>query len=213
MEQNKVFMAIDVLHKTLEFISLCKDSKEWKLEALKNNPPRYYLLLQIEALLNAFFDDKNRVEYIDYEYHLGKLSIQNFIAGDFIKSYKIEAYNSMFDFIYDETPIPLYNSNHSLKITKRMLLDLFQRFLEFKKRIRNLEKFNGDYLMANSYNARFSIKITDDISANLTDKQDKINQALELIINPLGLSFDYATLVSKYNYPDIDLEELNLDYL
>lgn len=213
MEKNKVFKAIDLVHKTLELMSLCKDQNKWRLEALKNNPPRYYLLLQIEALLRAFIDVEQDETDLDYEQYSKLLTIQNFITGDFIERFDIETYNLMSDFICDEMALSLNNSQHNLKITKRMLSELFRRFLEFKKRIRSLETFNDDYLMANSYQSRFSIKITDDISANLKDKQDKINQALELIINPLGYSFDYATLVSEYNYPDVDLEKIMIDYL
>ena len=59
---------------------------------------------------------------------------------------------------------------------------------------------------------KFTYWITDSISNNLLEKCTDLNKALELILNPKGLTFTEDVLIKKYNYPVDNLKEIDLDF-
>lgn len=90
MDNNKVYTAIDLFDKAINFISMTPDSSEWNFDNLKSNPPRFRMLQEIEALIRAF----NLNRKIEKKINDSKsLLFQEFISGDFVERRKFKDYS------------------------------------------------------------------------------------------------------------------------
>jgi len=210
MKNVKVYTAIDLFEKVIDFIAMTPNSADWNNDVLKANPPRYIKFQQIEILMKVFLVQENE-NIISSETKQKSISIQSFLAGNFIKLKAIKEYSKAIKFIN------VYVDNNSNKfhlsnqIHLKELVFIFQRLLEFKKLLNKILCFNSGYLLADSISDIFTIELCNSISNKLHKESVDIDKILELIINPKGLSFTKKELISKFNYPSDNIIEI--DYL
>ncbi|HOZ14252.1 MAG TPA: hypothetical protein PK784_05650 [Tenuifilaceae bacterium] len=207
MNQNSEFTAIDLLEKVLEFTTMTPNPNSWNFDSLKSNPPRLIRFQQIDSLMKAFFTYENS--------HSGtsKLSIESFLEGDFILERDLSDYEETIQFIKDF----LKEETHDISETSRIDLDelefIYSRLLSFKKQLLKITNFNSDVVEASSISARFSYLLTGSISKSISEKPTKLDEILELLINPNGLSFTLEELISKYDFPTEDLIDIDIEYM
>jgi len=214
MEPKSSYKAIDLLEKVLEFTEMTPDSTKWDLGNLKTNPPRYIRLQQINSLLGAFLKNREQTSLLTRIKSLyssnSKHEIQAFLDGDFIKKNTIEEYDGAIHFMNAFL-------NHSIateedKIHVEHLSFIYTRLVKYKGLLRQLKTFNSQWLAAGTLVARFQINLTDSITKNVTDKEQDLDEILELIINPTGLSFTITELVDVYHYPTENLDEVDIEF-
>src|SRR5215217_7544444 len=97
MTETKIYKGLDLLEKIFEFTAMTPDANQWSVSSLKANPPRQIRLRQIQALINAFFGQETKANFIDktialFQGDKNSLTISSILSGDFIKSRSIEDY-------------------------------------------------------------------------------------------------------------------------
>lgn len=217
MTQPKLYKGIDLLDKIFEFIAMIPNSNEWNLNALKSNPPRHIRLQQIESLIIAFFEQEQNTNLLDKAKALftakKDLTIQNILAGDFIKERTTSDYNELITLIKNvvsekEGTIVEEREVHIIK-----LLMPYQQLIKYKRQLIELLSFNSGWLESSSVTSRFSIYMTNSISSNLVDKFSDLDKVLELFINPKQLVFSEDELIMKYKFPKENLSDVDMDFM
>jgi hypothetical protein len=208
MEKDKVYTAIDLCDKAINFISMTPDSSEWNFDILKSNPPRFHILQEIEALIRAF----NLNRKIEMNINDSKsVLFQEFISGDFVEKRKFKDYSNIVKFVKD-----FVNNNQLFYLNDSIHLHdikfIFLRLIDFKKRLNKLSEFNSGYILVTSISDFFTIGITNSIMGKLKTETHDLNKILSLIIDPLSLSYNEEELMSKFNYPVYD-ERIYIEYL
>lgn len=216
MTQSKLYTGKDLLDKIFEFKAMTPNSMEWNLNALKSNPPRYIRLQQIESLIGAFFEQKN-TSLLDKAKALftdkKNISLQSILNGDFIKERTIVDYTETITFMKNIVKEKEGEIDENKEIHLAHLIMPYQQLIKYKQQLIDLLSFNAGWLEASSISARFSIYLTNSISVNLLDKFTNLDKALELFINPKGLSFTEDELKAAYKFPLDNLNDVDLDFM
>ena len=217
MTNKNEYTAIDLLDKVLEFIAMTPDKSQWSVTALKSNPPRQIRLKQIESLLNAFFTIDSKTSLIDnvksFLSAKPKPSIQSFLSGEFIRQRETSDYAQTIKFIKDFVKTSNSNLDETKEIRIEELVFIFPKLVDYKRQLRSILTFNSGWLEASSTASQFSIHLTNSISKNLVDKYDNLDKSLELFINPQGLTFTEDELISRFNYPTENLNDIDFDFM
>lgn len=184
-----IISAIELLHKFLEF-KLLAEVEEWEEETLKTNPPRYYRFKQLEALFKA--------------YELGNL--KDFGTGDFISDREDEDFEMVVDNIKEEITKEIEDTSTST------IEILFEELINYRLLVSRLMNFPNQTIASNSILSFPSIK-AQQINEAIKEKVVAIDKCLALIISPSRKSFTLEELQNTYEYPNIDLDELDAEYL
>ena len=209
MTKNKTYKGIDLIEKIIEFTAMTPDSATWTYNSLKENEPRLIRLKQIDSLISAFIPEiknTNLTEKLTGLLSSKKTKLTKVVSGEFIENRSLDAYIAFTNLIKQEAESSTLN-----KIDITDIKNTFIILMSYKKNLRQLINFNNDWLEVSRITSLFSIKLTNKISSNLLGQYDEIDKVLELIINPKNLSFSETELISNYNFPKDDLDEIDLD--
>ena len=217
MTQPKIYKGIDLLDKIFEFIAMTPNSNEWNLNALKSNPPRHIRLQQIESLIIAFFEQEQNTNLLDKAKALFTakkgLTIQNILAGDFIKERTTSDYNELITLIKNVVREKEGAIDEEREVHVMNLLMPYQQLIKYKRQLIELLSFNSGWLESSSVISRFSIYMTNSISSNLVDKFSDLDKALELFINPKQLVFTQDELITRYKFPKENPIDVDMDFM
>lgn len=209
MTKNKTYKGIDLIEKIIEFTAMTPDSATWTYNSLKENEPRLIRLKQIDSLISAFIPEiknTNLTEKLTGLLSSKKTKLMKVVNGEFIENRSLDAYIAFTNLIKQEAESSTLN-----KIDITDIKNTFILLMSYKKNLRQLINFNNDWLEVSRITSLFSIKLTNKISSNLLGQYDELDKVLELIINPKNLSFSETELISNYNFPKDDLDEIDLD--
>lgn len=212
METIKTYKGIDLLNKIFEFVAMVPDEKEWNYKSLNYNKPRQIRFQQINSLLKAFTLTENKnilTKTVNYFNPNLNVEIKSILNGDFIKNRELEEYSELIDFAKQF----LQKNNYNIDIPVRLieLSFIYPKMIEYKKKLRGLIEFNSGWLEASGTFTNFHIVLTSSISSNLNDKYNDLDQVIELFINPKKKYFTEKELIEKYNFPDEDLQQIDMD--
>lgn len=203
MITSKVYKATDLVEKLLEFTSMTPDSKQWKVSALKSNPPRLFRFKQIKSMIVAFTEDEINKKK--------NKCIQSFMKGDFINNRKVKDYSKLLQLI-KEANNPLIDKRIE-EVDIYSIKRIFQQLMSFEKLLFEIQNFNVGWIMNSSAEGIFMIDLTNKVAQNIITSSKEIDDILELIINPHGLSFNEFELKNLYLYPSEDLDEIDFYFL
>ncbi|PIY12350.1 MAG: hypothetical protein COZ18_02250 [Flexibacter sp. CG_4_10_14_3_um_filter_32_15] len=206
---EKIYTAKDFLEIYLEFVDLVPKQSEWNEEAISSNPPRLYRFQQLKSLMKAF--------------EIGDDLLRDFKEGEFLN--KKDSLD--FSLLYQDVEIYIKN-NHSEegkkylreeltrdKNTKSAFLKMlpFTKFLEVIERVNYILQINSGVLAAGRLLALYSITRASEL-ANSIDKE-KMNHLKNIVcsmIDPQEKSFSRKLLIENYNFPDVDLEAIDIEW-
>lgn len=197
------FTASDFLTKFYNFKGMVPDESRWNEESLKGNPPRFYRLLELKALMKAF--------------NIGEDLIKDFVSQSFIDNRN----PSDFEPIYQDIERYVLRDDFEKKryemekerIRKRGVKMIYQKFVQFSELIRKTLAFNSSWLETGMINSRYIIHKTNDLLKSIdTSKLEEIDKLIVLIIDPKQQSFTKGELIRKYNYPDVDIQKIDMDW-
>uniref|UniRef100_UPI00404B5C1C hypothetical protein n=1 Tax=Flavobacterium sp. TaxID=239 RepID=UPI00404B5C1C len=209
MEEKKTYRGIDLVDKILEFIKMTPDYKQTTFNSLKGNQPRLIRLKQIDSLISAFIPEiqnESMTSRLKGFFSSRKIDLDIILSGDFLENRNIEDYSEFINHVKYE--IQNFGSD---EIDFTDLKNVFTAFVTYKKHIKQILEFNAGWLSVSRKTSMFTIRVTDSISSNLVGKYDKIDKALEILINPKKKSFTEIELISKFNFPKENLEEIDLE--
>ncbi len=194
---EKIITAKDFIKVYLELIDLIPDTNVWSENNFENNPSCLYRLKQLNAILVAFRIKSNWIDFSN---------------GEFVFFRPINQYLSIQNTINEYKYSKEFRSLKQEKITHQDIMRIFKFFIDFIIKEYSLESKINRYILANrlplqyfiqkikSYRSPHNIKITNSIIDDLAK-----------IINPSGKGVKLKTLIDKYNYPDVDLKEIDIE--
>jgi hypothetical protein len=214
MTPPKLYTAIDLIHKLLDFIEMTPDSGNWSLLSQKDNLPRYIRLLQIHSLLKAFYNLKITGELLNssgyFAYDSNEV-IKSFKSGEFVAFRQLCEYTPVISFIQSYVKNKDIYVSGSLNIGIKEIQRVFTNLLNYKQYVNNLERFNSGYLAASSIHTVFSIELTNSISSAINCYY--LNRVLSLIVSPNTKTFTEQQLLYDFDYPPENLADIDLDYI
>jgi hypothetical protein len=208
MHITRTYKGIDLIDKIVEFIEMTPDSKLWSETALKNNNSRLIRLKQIKSLISAFLPFEPSIsEKIISTFSGQKVNLQTILNGEFIERLDIIEYSEVLSLIRSEND----SLSLSSEIDHKDLKNVFEKLIQFKKHIRTLLEFNAGWVEVSRLSSYFTIRLTNEISSNLIGKHNELDRVIELMINPKQLSFTEDVLISKFNFPNENLDDIDAE--
>ncbi len=201
-------------NKILDFIKLTPKSSEWSLTLLKSNPPRYYRLKQIDSLANAF-----GLYNLYSEEHLSSIKIvseliEQFINGDIVDSiYRNNKLNQQ-KLANSKILIDINNqvhSNYNIPIWNE-LLNFYNKIMEYRLKLNDLLNSKDNYLVTNPGISAASNILN--LNRNcLVDKKNLLDKIISEIIDPDSQKYTRKELIKLFGYPDVDIWDIDFEYL
>ncbi|PIB35753.1 hypothetical protein BFP72_10285 [Reichenbachiella sp. 5M10] len=197
------YSTIDLILKFYEFKAYVPNRSEWNAESLKFNQPRYFRYLEILSLMKAFKVGSNIQE--DFE-HLGFL--QKRTKEDFTLLIKdIEDYAS-----HSEHEKQRWERDSQSSSLIKKLGFTVSKLFRFSEEFRSLLDFNSGVMEAGQITSRYAITRTKRILENIDlTELHEIEGILCSLINPENKTFTQNELVTHYDFPQVDLAEIDSD--
>lgn len=193
----------DFLDKYYEFKSMVPNYKDWNQKSLKYNEPRFYRLKELESLIRAFDIGTDLLQDFQNRKFLERRTLSDF--EPIIKDIEKYALN-------DEYEKERYESEMERAQSVRWFEMLIQKFMRFSEEMRSILKFNSGVLEAGSLIFRYSInktqKLLDDIDLN---ELKEIDELLCRVLDPKDRVFTKNELIKNFNFPDVDLEAIDME--
>jgi len=194
-KEKTVITAVDFLHMYLEFNTMTSAKKDWTKPKLAKSPPWLNRLLRLEALIKAF---GLRTKLVDFH-----------------KGHWIDFENSAYDVFLDaagaeilENPVEQWDT----KQDRHRLQRVFELLLQYRI---NLEKSldPGGVVLCRDGAGLYADRKISALDAIIEQNLFLVEEPLATIISPENRSFQVTNLAREYGYPDVDLDELDLDWI
>lgn len=213
--------AKDLLHKLLDYNYL------WTRADFLNDKPSVIRRQQIESLLEAFELSKKYVnplvqikysivgkkEELSRSKQLNKLTnIQYLMQGEFLHDRPYEENKELTERAIKKIK-ELYE--HAPEDRMKRPVDLgwmFNSLLNFRQEIYKVAYPNGGMLEGFSVGLIYSQYLQAELKGLIKDNLENIDNTLWLILDPKKRDIDVKELKSKFNYPDVDLDKIDLDW-
>jgi hypothetical protein len=215
MNTDKLYTAVDLIEKIIEFTKMTPNPKLWKEGLLKESPPRYVRIRQINALIKAVFGPRS-------DNFLGKAkslllmnqlpTINDLLSGSFIKEINIREYEGLIDTI--KTTVRDYEGHlgETGEISHKHLIAVYQRLMRYKIQLMDLLHFNDGESTSAPIGQRFTVYLTNEVASAIEGTYTRLDEVLGLMIDPDSLSFTEEELQVEYNYPKEDLREVDKNF-
>ena len=180
--------AYHLLHCYLEFGILVPEIENWTENRLADNPPRLYRIKMLQAMLRAF----------------GISDLDAFKAGEFIKNNNSQRYAHALSLI-SEGKISGDRSN--------CLPECFVVLMRHRVVVENVMCFGsgayslGSILLGDTYRRIWNL------IGVVKEEVKVIDKIIVAIISPEEKSFPVEELIRDYEFPDVDITAIDLDWL
>ncbi|WP_299521830.1 hypothetical protein [Winogradskyella sp.] len=191
------------LDKYYEFKAMVPDYRNWNHKSLKYNEPRLYRLKELESLIQAFDIGTDLLQDFQNRKFLERRTLSDF--EPIIKDIEKYALN-------DKYEKERYQSEIERAKSVRWFEMLIQNFMRFSEEMRNILKFNSGVLEAGSLIFRYSINKTQKLLNDIDLKELKeIDELLCKVLDPKSKIFTKSELIKNFNFPDVDLEAIDME--
>jgi hypothetical protein len=196
------YSAFEFLPLYFEFKAMIPDISQWNEKSLKDNPPRYYRFLQLKSLLKAF---GLQIELTEFE------------SGNFISCKDISEYKFVLNELckFNKSDKSGFKSENPNEINIPEIEQIYTRFLQLLESVFIVKSFNSGLIEASSVSARFTYKTSKLFIEELYNLKRlmKIEQIIADIIDPERKKFSIAELKVQYNFPNVDLLDIDIDWM
>jgi len=178
-----------------EFHIMKSNFNEWEEAILKETPPLYYRFLQLNSMLKAMEID---------------CRLSDFVKGLFLGNGVIIEYEDIYRDILNEFKIPI----DDIKFNEQG--DVFVSFLAlyfFRKTLYHSFHESLTILRDGAGNYGNPERILKYLEIELNRKIEFIDNILCFMIDPKKRKFDAKILIEKYGYPDVDIYEIDLEWV
>jgi hypothetical protein len=180
----------------LELQGLMHPSEIWEEHKLESNPPRYYRLCRINACMKALGLEVNN--WANLKETFLKLSLtpeakeqlEEVLAHQFELDYT--------SYITDKDTI---NSGYMLNMLLNIRAAIFQLLVI------------QDTVLAASDHYITPLLIISRLNKKLESDNAALDEAITLLLNPNNIQLTIEELADCFGYPDVDLDEIDLDWL
>ena len=180
--------AHDLLHCYLEFGILESDVENWTEGALIDNQPRLYRIKMLQSMLRAF----------------GISDLVSFRRGQFIEQNNSQRYAHALSLI-SEGIISADRNN--------CLSECFTVLMRHREEVENVMRFgSGAYSFGSILLGDIYRRIWDFIAV-IKEEVKAIDKIIVAIISPEEQSFPVEELIRDYEFPNVDITAIDLDWL
>jgi len=179
----------------LELYSMDNSPKNWSIEKFLDKPNRLYRLHMINSLMKAFNVECTYKEFID---------------GEFITDTQLNKWND-FKKNIEKTPLNKEEFNGSKLETKLTDIKLIYSCLINYRLNAQVLLTSNDLIYASSGEFGRFVNLMNNISKNLYKELQKIDAVLCFCINPLGISFSEQELINNYEFPKINILDIDME--
>jgi hypothetical protein len=215
MNNPKLYTAVDLIEKIIEFTKMTPNPKLWKEGLLHDSPPRYVRIRQINALIHAIFTKRSN-NFLGKAKSLLMLNqtptIKSLLSGNFITKRNIREYEDVIAIIKTTVREKEGQLGETGEITHKHLIHSYQRLLKYKNQLIDLFQFNDGIPTSSPIGLRYTAYLTDEVSNALYGNYYRLDEALRMFIDPYSLSFTEEELQVDYNYPTEDLQEVDKNF-
>ena len=201
-----VIKGINLILKIFEFVNLNPDKNTWELDLLKDNPSSLIRLKQIDSLIQAFNLRSDNLSLRE--------EIQQILNGDFFTSLNRTVSENITKLVHQFLLNNDVEKEYINQIKGHEINFIFPKILSYKKQLNNLLNFNSGWLECHPRLNMlfFHLLLVDDINQNLQGKYEKLDEIIELIINPANKAFSEKELIENFGYiSDDQLDEIEMD--
>lgn len=180
----------------IELNSMSPDRSSWSESYFKDNPPRYYRFKRMASCFEVLGYQNINYESLTHTINLPKLNEDQI--------------NSVISTI--ETAFPIEYEQYLEKwsfFSPRTTFDFLIRMLV------SIYSFNfqrSGVLEASGYHM-IPVLMLEHLEEKLTPEKEAVEKTLCLLLNPEEKTYNPIDLVTKYDFPLVDLEEIDLDWL
>jgi hypothetical protein len=191
----KTYTAREVIYAYLGLKHLCPNPKDWKISKLSGNPPRLYRLQQLNRLCDAF--------------SVGPST--EFAKGRFVRLHLLADYREVLDLAARELVTNKVGLSEEL-FEHDGVEYLFKELLDYRTNLDSALRFSSGVLEASGlyYFAHHRIKR---LNTKICDNVDIVEDVLELILSPIREKFSAQELIAEYGFPDVDLSNIDADWM
>jgi hypothetical protein len=185
-----------LLKNFLELYTLSNDTSKWSAANFAKNPPRLYRLQMIAAVLKALKIEGSyqEFEYGQFLYDEGRQDLAGF------KTRVEENYSTIFETINLEDE---ENSDFQF---------IFEVLLRYRIKLHQFISVKATVLEAAGIN-KIPLTIMSEIENKLQNDIAAIDNILCYLLNPTGMAYSIEELKTKFNYPNVDLDKIDSDWI
>ncbi|MFT5816634.1 MAG: hypothetical protein ACI95K_000101 [Lentimonas sp.] len=218
---NKNMTAKDLLHKLLDYNYL------WTRADLINDKPSVIRKQQIESMLNAFGLSKKYVntlvqikysivgkkEELSRAKHLNKLTnIEYLRQGEFLNDRPYEENQELAEKALQKIK-ELYKNAPEDRLKRPVDIGwMFNNLLNFRQEIYKAAYPNEGMIEGFSVGLIYSHYLQGELKTLIKNNLKEIDNTLWLILDPKQREIEIEELKSEFNYPDVDLDKIDLDW-
>lgn len=195
----KNYTAFEFLPLYFEFKAMTPDISQWNEKSLKDNPPRFYRLLQLKSLIKAFGLE---------------IDLSEFESGNFIHKKDISEYKFLLKGLEKFAQIE-NNKDETDEIDNSDIEHVFRQYFKLLEAIFIVKSCNSGLIEVKSVSARFTYTTSKLFVEELNNLQHlmRIEMIIASIIDPESREYSKSDLIEKYNFPDVDLFDIDLDWM
>ena len=169
--------------------------EDWSEAFFEKRPPLFYRFQKVSAILKSF-----------------DCNLQSFITGDFIQNESLEVTFKIHELLSAEFPKIYNKKSKTEKLSTSEMIFFFTKLLSYREKITALLDINsGVFVASNNYG--LPIIVTGTINRKIAKKTKIIDRLLTLFLESELANIDRKTLISKFNYPDVNLMEIDIDFM
>ena len=211
----------DLLIKFLEYRYL------WNSPSSLNSQSSKIRLQQIESLQNAFGLSKNHVnllvqikygivgekEELSRSKHINKITNIEYLYGaEFLHDRPEESNKEIEKIAYKKVRELFPKIPERLMEDKLHLSWMFNMLINFRQSAYELSYPEGDMDMGFSVGVYYSKHLMGKVKNEIIDNLQEIDETLCLILDPEKRRIPLETLKEKFNYPDANLEKIDMEH-
>ena len=201
-EKRENITALSLLHAFLELRGFSPKLDDWTEERLSDNPPHLFRLRQIAAMFRAFGLPWNpsafmQGEFIQFE-HPRYAPLLSRLTEEYAKAMTVE---------WSKEPHGIAHKDYS-----HHLRGVFSTLFDYRGRVEKVLSFPSRFIAASGL---YGLAVMKTEASNLEISRDiaTVDDLLAELISPEGASFSIDYLARNYGYPDVDLLEIDIDWM
>ena len=187
--------ALALLKMFLELKDFTPDVEDWSEAKMNGNPPRLYRLCQLMSLFAAF--------EIPWD-------LKSFIGGNFI-----DTKSSKLDRLANELSPTMHafeDWERKPEIVRRGFPMFFNILLGYRIEIDRVLNYSSGVLESSGLFG-VAYELTHDVNEKIPALLERIDKILSELIDPEMRSFSVSELVSNFGFPNVDLFEIDCDWI
>lgn len=193
-KEKSAFSARDIIVLFADIKYLLSDEDSWNKDDHIDNPPRYIRLSMLDALLP--------------EFNLG--SPESFSRGEFITStFDVTRIQNMYS-KYLKQPDSVFGKN---ELDSYFVAKAFSHLLEYKIALWGLFRHNDYARLATHPLGEVPVTMIDSVNFWIEGLQLDVDRFLQICISPDNRTCSKELLMKRYDFPDVDLNAIDIEYL